>query len=146
MSIEALWYSMYDPDGNAPHCKRYCRLPMAEQWEMVIGLAISISEGSAGYRKFHIEKTGEVYWYWPHPLSGTGWWLIPERIERRAHALVKLATDEAFRFRSTVINSQIAVILRRWKRTGAWRRHVWDIVPRHPKEAPARRRGLRGAQ
>lgn len=146
MTFEALWYSMYSAGGDAPRCKRYCRLPMDDQWEMVIDLAISVSAGYAGYRKFHIEKTGEVYWYWPHPLSKTGWWLIPKRIESRANALLKQATNEAFRFRSTVDSAQITTILRRWKSTKAWRHHVWGIVPRHgePPPSPGKRAIARG--
>lgn len=130
MNAEALWYSMYDGDGDPPKCKRWSRMPMGVQWDLTIDLAIDWSIGQAGSRPTYISKTHERYWYWPHPLSDTGWWMIPHRVEVRIKRLYTDARAEAFYRRASVSPEDVANVLRHWKKSGAWYRHVWGIGPR----------------
>lgn len=146
MSVEALWYSMYSAGGKAPHCVRLSRMPMTEQWNAAIDLAISFTTGEAGYRQVFISRTREQYWYWPDARSKSGWWLIPERVAQRAFALEHAACNQVFHVNHGCADQeQVAAVLRQWKRTGAWRGHVAHIVPRRalikPVIQPKRKRG-----
>lgn len=134
MSIEALWYSMYSDSGAAPHCTRYCRLPMWQQWSLTIDIARSFAEAAAGYRNTWIARTRETYWYWPHPLSASGWWLIPYRIQTRVFALYKAAVLQATRRTGSATCHEIAAVLAAWRRTGVWRRHASRIIPRTARQ------------
>lgn len=145
MSIEALWYSMFE-DGKAPHCTRLSRLPIQDQWLAAIDLAISFARGAAGYRQTFITRTREQYWYWSHPGSRTGWWLIPERVAKRAFQLYRDATTQACRQGGGSANGDdTASVLLRWKDSRAWRRHAAWITPRRdlipPVIPPLKRRG-----
>lgn len=137
MSIEQIWYWSYDADGQPPHCKRVSRMPMEFQLSLALGLAKAFVLGCAGYRQTWISKTGEKYWYWPHPLSASGWWIIPARVEARAFALVKAATTQALmEYYGKCDETDAAAVLKRWKRTGAWRKHIWNITPRRELLTP----------
>jgi hypothetical protein len=56
---------------------------------MSIDLAIDVIKQIALSRKFGIEFTGEIYWWWPiperrpspecDPLPASDWWLLPKR-------------------------------------------------------------------
>jgi hypothetical protein len=139
MSFEALWYSCYDREGNAPHCARLSRRPIGEQWAFAIDLAIEFAAGAAGYRPTSIAMTGEEYWYRPD----SGWWLIPPRIVRRCKALVDAATRcELHRRRGRCSNREVVSRLQLWQETGHWRRIAAGIIPRHtPAELPRPSRG-----
>jgi hypothetical protein len=141
MSFEALWYSAFDPEGHAPLCKRFSRLPMSQQFDLTIDLAIAFASGIAGYRKVWILRTGEIYWHWPHDLSASGWWLMPSRIEKRVFELERLAARQAMLMHhGHASNRQIVGVLNRWRLTGVWRRHVTSIVPRHGEQrAPTKK-------
>jgi hypothetical protein len=147
MTTESLWYSSYSSAGEAPTCKRYCRLPMDQQWSLVIDFAIAYAEGRAGYRQTYIARTREKYWFCPHPLSDTGWWIIPDRIERRVFALNRDAASHVMRNNHGVADSrQIAAALIAWKRSGVWRKHASSIAPRRGTESDLKtylRRSLR---
>jgi len=104
---------------------------MEQQFDLVIDLAVAFASGSAGYRKFGIALTGEVYWFFPHAMAPSGWWLIPARIQARALRLNECAIDQVIRRnKGRADTAQIVSVLRQWKRTGSWRRHVCTIVPR----------------
>ena len=141
MSIEALWYASYR-QGKPPLCKRLCRMPMQEQWDASIDLALAFAGGSAGFRQASISSTREQYWYWRHPASVTGWWLLTERITRRALSLYRDAIAQACREHAGgATPDQIAGVLASWKRTGAWRKRAVKIVPRRVEPEYWRRPG-----
>lgn len=138
MSIEAIWYSMYSAEGEAPACTRLARFPMQEQWELTIDLAIAFSRGQAGYRHCTISTTSEQYWYWPTgPASArpnarkqTGWWMIPDRIARRVFALNQAAVMQACHKTGRADSRDIVRVLEAWKRSGSWRKYAASITPR----------------
>lgn len=154
MSIEALWYSMMQ-GVKEPSCARYSRLPMQEQFALTIDLAITWAAGQSGYRNTHITSTREQYWFVAPDSEATaillaaragagrnpaaklsGWWLIPDRIAKRIFALYDAATREVWRRHGPMASGpQIEAVLRRWKATGAWRRHG-SLIPRRELIAP----------
>jgi hypothetical protein len=100
---------------------------MEAQWNAPLDFAIGFALGTAGYRKTHISLTGEAYWF----LDDV-WWLIPQRIEKRLMKLYGDAVNQACRQNHGHADSEdIVAVLRSWRRTGVWRRHVWYIFPRH---------------
>jgi len=126
MTTEEVWYSMYTPGGQPPHCTRLSRLPMDRQWNAPLDFAIGFALGTAGYRQTWITRTREKYWY----LDGA-WWLIPDRIEKRIMALYSDAVTQAcMRNRGHADSEEVVAVLRSWRRTGVWRRHVAHIIPR----------------
>lgn len=130
MSFEALWYSMVSDNGKEPHCTRLSRQPISLQWESAPEIAAAFIEGRAGYRQASITLTREQYWYWPHPLSRSGWWLLPERVARRVFRIVNHASSQACRENAgSASTEQVISVIRRWQRTGTWRRHA-ILVPR----------------
>lgn len=141
MSVEAVWYRMHD-HGQPPHCRRLSRLPMPDQWTATITLAGAFAAGRAGYRRVSIQRTREIYWYWPaSPLAqphDTGWWLIPHRITQRVFRLHDAALRCAMRTPSMrhpqggIPQSAVIAVLHRWQRTNTWRHHITDIFPRTP--------------
>src|SRR6185312_11056709 len=130
MSIEALWYKSYS-NGEPPRAKRISRMDMQQQWALTIDLAMCFACDEAGYTAVRsIWKTGEIYWYWPHILSDSNWWLVPERICKRVARLTENAQTQAMRER----HRDATRVLTRWEKTGAWRRHCWHISPRSSPE------------
>lgn len=130
MTVEELWYSSYrtvrkhggGEERVPPTAARSVRRSKQEQWRMGIDLAIEIATGEAGWRHARIARTRERYWY----FRG-GWWLIHDRIERRANMLRDAAMEtEARRSRSKGSGSldmrDVAARLRTWRDNGHWRR------------------------
>lgn len=153
MTVEGLWYASFDASGTQPRPRRFSRLPMGEQWNASIAVAIAFAMGRAGYRQVGcIPLTGERWWYWrsdlaPLPQGTSGdWWLMPARILRRVELLIDRAGRQARReLRRTPSYAEIACVLRRWRRTGCWRRHAMLVSPRSATRprAPQRRRTRR---
>lgn len=137
MSIEQAWYASYSANCSSPKCRRLSRLPMREQWEAAIVLAIGIAEGTAGWRSSGtITTTGEQYWLAPdlQPpqrsalAARSPWWLIPRRVALRAQAIHMAAIEcEMRRGGGQADGSAIVARLRRWRQSGAWRRHAAQI-------------------
>lgn len=146
MTTEALWYSMHNAEGKPPHCQRVCRLPLAEQAEFAIRLAVGFADGEAGYRKTHISRTGESYWC-RNGVDGAEWWLVPPRIERAIFALHEAAVQcEMRRGRGRCAEIAVAARLRAWQRTGHWRqvaRECWRRSEIKPPPIPLRERRRR---
>lgn len=133
MSIESWWYSDFR-DGKPPRCSRLCRMDMQFQFLAAVEIAIDFSMGIAGYRVISITLTREKYWYWAHPQSKTGWWLIPDRVERRAMHLLEMATKTALKPSGSCQQDAITQMLIRWKKNGHWRNVISHIAPRRGEE------------
>lgn len=149
MSIEALWYQDHTEDGHEPTCRRLSRLPIEIAFEAAIDLAIDYARGRAGYRSVGRNTvTGEVTWwapdFQPPARSATSakseWWMIPGRVDRRALALYSAAIEcEIRRTQGTAEAVDIVRRLRRWKRSGHWRRIASGIAPKTVVIAPKKR-------
>jgi hypothetical protein len=134
MSWEGLWYSMYSENGGQPKCRRLNRFSTDIQWNSAVDIAIAVVQGNAGsrsiFRRLNIGymQIVEGYWYWPNPLDqpeDTGWWLIPERIERRVRELIDAAIQcEIHRNGGWCEDEDIVRCLRSWRKTKQWRRYI----------------------
>lgn len=123
MTTETLWYCARP---SPPHCTRLSRQASRRAWTAAIDLAVDYVSGRAGYRRTWLHRTGEEYWVWR-----SEWWLIPYRVAARARALVRAAVMQACRERGgTATDEGVAQVLRRSRRTGAWRRHAVLIYPK----------------
>lgn len=149
MSWEAAWYASH-VDGKPPKQRRLCRLPIADQWRAAIDIAICFARGEAGFRTGKNSTTGEVYWYWPAEgyaqRSATSvksdWWVIPYRVQQRVFALHEAAITATMR-RGACCNLDVAVTLKKWKRTGHWRQIAAGVFPRHGEPTKLSKKELR---
>ena len=136
--------------------RRLSRVPMRVQWAATIDLAVALAEGRAAWTKDVIHATGEERWYWPSssipiyasrpqdPSAYSGYWYVSLRIARRVRLLVEAATLTALRAgngscSSSCIDSDVARVLMRWRRSGRWQRRIPSTLARRDDVGPAER-------
>ena len=137
MSVESNWYCSF-VNNKPPTLRRLCRLPIETQWEAAIEIAIAYSSGMAGFRNVGKSYIGEITWYvlgWsPKARSANAsksiWWLIPGRIDRRVFAIYEAAQKTVLRTSPSVSSDEVTACLKRWKKSGAWRKIAAGIFPK----------------
>lgn len=137
-SGEQLWYAMMGLDGPPPKPRRLMRRPMQEQWEAAIRMAAQ----PTSWRRITHSVTGERYIYCHSGDDYEGWWMVPYRIAERIQTLRRTAEQAATRSQNgAAYPSDVVRVLRRWQRTGQWRRHAARVHPRHgdPRAKPTLR-------
>jgi hypothetical protein len=145
MTTTETYYYQCFKNGEPQLQRRLCRYDLDSQLRAAIEIAIAYSEGHAGYRNIGRSYIGEVTWYvsgWtpegvPPGPRDTIWWMIPFRVDKRIMALYNAAIDTAIRAnKGSAGPAQITGILKKWQRTGHWRRIASQYFPKRGEEKP----------